>query len=204
VTSSTPDCRVEGVPLEASEARFRASPKSRTRDTESTAEGPTEGLREACEQLVHSSLRTTRSEANFEGLSIPQSFLLLNLARLGRIPIGQLVVSSGNSPATVGGILDGLESMGAVRREHGVEDRRQVLVSLTPEGERVAARLEARRAIPWVPLDATLRPDDAATAARVLGMITTEFTAWKRDGRGLSQRPRVRGPVDRATFDDLR
>jgi hypothetical protein len=35
-------------------------------------------------------------------------------------------------------------------------------------------------------------------------MITTEFTAWKRDGRGLSQGPRARSPADRASFDHPR
>src|SRR5580658_1542767 len=134
------------------------------------AEGATPGqaLRDACEELVSASLRMARFDANGEGISIPQSFVLLTLEKLGSVPIRDLIAWSGNSPATVGGILDGLESMGAVQREHGVEDRRHVLVSLTAEGHRRAARLEARRAERWETLREKLGEADASVVARVL------------------------------------
>jgi DNA-binding MarR family transcriptional regulator len=181
---------------------FRTTPKPRTNPLGPGSGLPVHALRDACEQLVYASLRVTRFEANEEGLSIPQSFLLLNLAKLGPVPIRQLVVSSGNSPATVGGILDGLEAVGAVRREHGVEDRRHVLVSLTPEGQRIAARLEARRAERWAPLELKVREEDAAAATRILMAVSAEFSAWKKDGPAAARGPRPRIPKDRASLED--
>jgi DNA-binding MarR family transcriptional regulator len=181
---------------------FRSAPKPRATSPGSVLVTPARALREACEQLVYATLRVTRFEANEEGLSIPQSFLLLNLARLGPVPIRQLVVSSGNSPATVGGILDGLEAVGAVRREHGVEDRRHVVVSLTPEGARIVGRLEARRAERWAPLEEKLCPDDAATAARVIATLAAEFAATKRESRSVAREGRPRGGPRRAEVED--
>jgi DNA-binding MarR family transcriptional regulator len=164
---------------------------SRPRPFLPPAEGaaPGHALRDACEELVSASLRMARFDANGEGISIPQSFVLLTLEKLGSVPIRDLIAWSGNSPATVGGILDGLESMGAVQREHGVEDRRHVLVSLTAEGHRRAARLEARRAERWATLREKLGEADAAVVARVLEAVSTEFSGRKRTGRGTGSGP---------------
>jgi len=155
-------------------------------------------LREACEQVVFASVRTARIEANEHGLSLPQAFLVRALARSGTVPITQLVKWSGNSRATVGGILDGLADVGVVRREHGIEDRRQVLVSLTPEGQALAARLEARNAERWAPLEDRMRNHDATRTAEVLEEIATELYGWKLDGAHQELSPLSRGLHGRA------
>jgi DNA-binding MarR family transcriptional regulator len=139
-------------------------------------------LREACERMVVASLRLARIEANELGLSVPQVFLLQTLAETDTVPIAQLVARSGNAPATIGGILEGLATAGLVRRERGIDDRRQVWVSLTPEGREMVARLEARRARVWRPIEEKIRRRDAAVAAQALGEVAGEFSGVKRSG----------------------
>jgi DNA-binding MarR family transcriptional regulator len=149
-------------------------------------------LRDACESMVYATLRLTRMEASEEGLSIPQVFIMLALAKVGPVPISQLVIWSGNSPATIGGILDVLEGAGRVRREHGVEDRRHVIASLTPKGRRLAQRLESKRAGRWAALERRFQSEDAAATTAVLEAIASEFNAWKKDpavGDGASSSP---------------
>ncbi len=160
---------------------------------------PIVALREACERLVYASLRLTRLEANEEGLSIPQVFILQALSSVGPIPITQLVLWSGNSPATIGGILDVMEQDGLARRAHGVEDRRQVLASLTPKGRRLAAKLVRKRDARWAALRSALLVRDAAASARALQRVAAGFNAWRRatdhprrHGAGAGGRSRTR------------
>jgi DNA-binding MarR family transcriptional regulator len=164
---------------------------------------PDRSLREACEQVVFASVRMARIEANENGLSLPQAFLVRALARSGTVPITKLVKWSGNSRATVGGILDGLAEAGVVRREHGIEDRRQVLVSLTPEGKALAERLEARSVERWAPLEDRMGNDDAARTAEVLQEIATELYGWKVDLGHQDLSPLSRARHGRAAAAEL-
>ena len=70
------------------------------------------------------------------GLSSPQLICLRQLARDGGMPLGQLANAVNLSPATVCGILDRLETRGFVFRERQTDDKRRVVVDLTPEGHR--------------------------------------------------------------------
>lgn len=108
-----------------------------------------ERLRAAADEFFYATLRRTRSETGWTGLSVPQLFILQALTRLGSVPIFQFVEWSGNSPATIGGVLDGLERKGIVRRRHDTRDRRQVLVEITAQGTTLARNLEERRRECW-------------------------------------------------------
>jgi len=170
-----------------------------------SAGGTTErSLREACDEVVFATVRYARIEANEHGVSLPQALLIRALARSGTVPITKLVEWSGNSRATVGGILDGLADAGLVRREHGVEDRRQVLVSLTEEGTALAERLEARSAERWAPLEDRIRQRDAARTAEVLGEIATELYGWKFTEALHELSPLSHGRHGRASSAELR
>lgn len=73
------------------------------------------------------------------GLSGPQ---LLALTRLGKGAMlsGALARELSLSPATVTGILDRLESRGLVERKRQIDDKRTVVVSLTPAGRALLDR----------------------------------------------------------------
>jgi DNA-binding MarR family transcriptional regulator len=74
------------------------------------------------------------------GLSGPQLLCLRRLATTGPMPAGQLASEMSLSPATVSGILDRLEVRGLATRERQTDDKRRVLVRLTPKGRRTAQK----------------------------------------------------------------
>jgi DNA-binding MarR family transcriptional regulator len=164
---------------------------------------PLAEFRESYEMAVATALHLTRIEASDEGLSIPQVFILQALSRLGPVPIAQFVRWWGNSPSTIGGILDVMEASGIARRSHGTQDRRQVFVSLTLKGRRLARRLEAKRAARWSEFGGDLSADEMAVSSRTLRKITEGFGVGLRSADRARQRSsgpnRARRPPDRPT-----
>lgn len=77
----------------------------------------------------------SRRLVNETGLSGPQLICLRQLARDGAMQSGRLAEAVNLSAATVSGILDRLEARGLVSRERQLDDKRRVLVDLTPEGQ---------------------------------------------------------------------
>ena len=67
-------------------------------------------------------------------LTGPQLACLRQLEGGGPVTMSELAAVVSLSPATVSGILDRLESRGLIARERQVEDKRRVLVRLTPAG----------------------------------------------------------------------
>jgi DNA-binding MarR family transcriptional regulator len=68
------------------------------------------------------------------GLSSPQLICLRQLAAHGPMPSGRLASQVNLSPATLSGIVDRLELRGLIKRTRQAEDKRRVVVELTPEG----------------------------------------------------------------------
>lgn len=78
----------------------------------------------------------SRKLVNETGLSGPQLICLRQLAAAGPMQSGHLAAAVNLSAPTVCGILDRLESRGLITRERQLDDKRRVLVDLTPEGHR--------------------------------------------------------------------
>jgi DNA-binding MarR family transcriptional regulator len=81
--------------------------------------------------------RTLLREHSLTG---PQLTLLREVKRRGPAPIGTLAKASFLGGPTVTGIIDRLEAHGLVARVRGTEDRRQVLIQITPQGEQLLSR----------------------------------------------------------------
>ncbi len=73
------------------------------------------------------------------GVTGPQLIVLQELSRSGAVPVGSLARAVSLSHATVTGIVTRLERGGLVERRADEEDRRRVLVDLTPKGETLLA-----------------------------------------------------------------
>lgn len=95
--------------------------------------------------VVQGVMRAMRREATASGLSMPQFMLIRWLHRAGPIAATRWADRIGASPSTVTALLDGLVEQGYVRRGRDSGDRRQVLVSLTPSGDRLLHRVELGR-----------------------------------------------------------
>jgi DNA-binding MarR family transcriptional regulator len=83
----------------------------------------------------------SRQLSRASGLTGPQLILLRTLeAHSGSMPIGNLAKEIQLSQATTTDIVDRLERRGYVSRARSVDDRRRVLVTLLPEGARLAGQ----------------------------------------------------------------
>lgn len=78
-------------------------------------------------------LRSRAGRQPFDGLSLAQ-YQLIEPLREGELTVGVLAEAAGVAPPTATRMLDGLARDGFVCRRHSDEDRRSVLVSLTPAG----------------------------------------------------------------------
>lgn len=155
---------------------------------------PADRLREACQSMLFAGLRAARAEAAEEDLSLPQLFLLGAIHRAGPTPVTRLTSWTGAAPATISGILGGLEELRLLRRTHSTSDRRQVLVSLSPEGIRIVARIEARRRRRWMGVESGIGAKDRAVTARVIEKINAALVAGLHDLREVSA-PSGRHPL---------
>jgi len=97
-------------------------------------------LRQITRRLGEHSHRLSRES----GLTVPQMLCLRAVAELEPAATVAAVGRRVDMGApTVSGVIDRLERHALVRRERGVEDRRRVYVTLTPEGRERLAQLPA-------------------------------------------------------------
>jgi DNA-binding MarR family transcriptional regulator len=113
-------------------------------------------------------LRSRAGRQDLEGLSLPQYHLLEALRETDELTVGVLAEAAGVAAPTATRMLDCLARDGYVQRRHSEEDRRSVLVSLTPSG-RVAVQAAHERVSAWRRrvYDA-LEPEEREQAAALL------------------------------------
>lgn len=93
----------------------------------------------ALRQIVRAIDLHSRAMLQQHGLTAPQLATLLEISRLQPVSTGTLAAEIHLGSATLTGILDRLEERGLVRRTRHAEDRRSVLLSLTPQGAELFA-----------------------------------------------------------------
>lgn len=92
-------------------------------------------------------LRFSEQAARAEGLTPQQHQLLLAIKGFpGResATVSEVAHRLQMSQHSVVGLIDRVEALGLVRRDHGTVDRRQVFISLTDEGEERLRRLTSQ------------------------------------------------------------
>ena len=120
---------------------------------------------------------TTAKQAGLE----PQQYLLL-LAIKGLPPQQEATISvladrlSLRHHSTVG-LIDRMEARGYVKRIRGREDRRQVLVSLQPRGEKLLEKVVEQRII-------ELRANGRALVAAISALLETRTRVPSRKSKG--------------------
>ena len=93
---------------------------------------------------VLSSIRTQAdAQLSTHDLTYAQWVPLYKIARSGQATVASLARDLETDPAAMTRVLDRLEAKGLVLRERSTTDRRVVCLALTPEGDKVAARVPA-------------------------------------------------------------
>jgi DNA-binding MarR family transcriptional regulator len=111
----------------------------------------------------------TRSPA--ADLPAPELEALVEVHDVGPIDVSRLRARLGAAKQSLTRALNALEGRGLVRRVAGGSDRRTRLVTLTPEGARLAAEAAERRREALREAYRLAGPDAVAGAARVLARI---------------------------------
>jgi DNA-binding MarR family transcriptional regulator len=150
---------------------FLCGPRNFVEPKKETPLGAKSDVRASCERLVLGVMRHGRADANEEGVTLPQRLVLGALLRAGSAPVTQLAQWTGASVSTLSGIADGLVDAGLVRRGRGVDDRRQVLLSLSAEGRRRAMRLDTLQERRWSRVDLRLSPTESSQLTRHLASV---------------------------------
>lgn len=68
-------------------------------------------------------------------VSFPQYFLLGHLGGAEQLSMTEIAETMNHTTAAATGLVDRLENLGYVARMHATEDRRKVLVRITPKGQ---------------------------------------------------------------------
>jgi MarR family transcriptional regulator, organic hydroperoxide resistance regulator len=117
-------------------------------------------------------LRSRAGKQPLEGLSLPQYHLLEALRDTDELTVGVLAEAAGVAAPTATRMLDCLERDGHVSRRHSDEDRRSVLVSLTPSG-RVAVEAAHEQVSAWRRrIFESLEPEEREHAAALLTRLS--------------------------------
>lgn len=125
------------------------------------------------QRATHATLQLLAAELAELDLTASEINALGNLADGVARTVSQLGATVGSRPATLTGILDRLERRGLIRRAARPGDRRAVLIELTDDGKRNAARVRRtliaveKRALAGVPAE-------AVNAARAVLQALTE------------------------------
>ncbi len=117
-------------------------------------------------------LRSRASKQLIEGLSLPQYHLLEALRVEPELSVGVLAEAAGVAAPTATRMLDCLERDGHIARRHSEEDRRAVLVSLTPEGREAVEAAHERVSVWRRRVYESLEPHERKEAAALLRRLT--------------------------------
>ena len=135
--------------------------RGRAESSEEVAE-----LVERLHGVMRASLHRLQPALAAERITMGQFWALHLVSSLESASVSSVARHLGVSAPTVCGNLDQLDASGLVRRHRSDRDRRSVLLSLTPSGRQVEARIwgqiaglvaEAARGIPPSDLEATVR-----------------------------------------------
>ncbi|MGE5624952.1 MAG: MarR family winged helix-turn-helix transcriptional regulator [Bacillota bacterium] len=113
----------------------------------------------------------SRQLSGSHGLTGPQMLCLREISMQGTLTTGALALAVALSPATLTGILDRLEVRGLVSRERRPEDKRRVLVSLTPLGQQMSQELPSPLQDRFGARLAELPPEEQSAIRRALEKV---------------------------------
>lgn len=86
--------------------------------------------------MLHLSEELSRGKVSF-----PQFFLLGHIVGSKSLSMTEIAEKMNHTTAAATGLVDRLENLGYVHRMHGRDDRRKVLVRITPKGTSLVERI---------------------------------------------------------------
>jgi MarR family transcriptional regulator, organic hydroperoxide resistance regulator len=139
--------------------------------------GDADELFGAVHSVMQSMLRRSHPALESEGISMGQFWAMHLVSSLQSASLSTVARHLSVSAPTICAKVDDLENAGLLTRHRSERDRRTVVLSLTPKGRRVEARLWARIGRMMAEAATELPPEDIATAVRVFREMNRHFDA---------------------------
>lgn len=139
--------------------------------------GPASELADLIHHVVRSSLHRLHPTLEEEGITMGQFWALHLVSALAGASVGGVARHLGVSAPTACASLDQLETAGLVRRHRSERDRRSVVLSVTPRGRRVEARVWAEVARLMAGASEGVSTDDLAVTVRVFRELAGRLAA---------------------------
>jgi DNA-binding MarR family transcriptional regulator len=104
-------------------------------------------------------------------LSISQMHAVLATREHGQVTVSELAEIGGVSPPSASAMVDRLVEKGVLLREHSQEDRRKVIVRVSPEAEKTIEKAEQRILQVFVDLVEKIGPETTQKWVEVLERV---------------------------------
>ena len=117
----------------------------------------------------------------FGELSVNQVHMIRLVRKHGTLAMSELAVRLGVSPPSASTMVDRLVDKGVLNREHSTEDRRKVVVRISPEAIKKIASVETSILQLFENLVEKLGPETTRQWCRVLGRINAVLSDGLQD-----------------------
>ena len=145
----------------------------------------TAGVLRDVRRIVRALSLASRDLARTHDLTVAQLLCLRTLRNTGMISAGALANALSISPQTVTGLLDRLHARGLIARARSETDRRQVLISLSEQGENMLATTSPSLQDRFVQRFSALPLARRAVLAEALSAVVTLLEADTLDAAPL-------------------
>ena len=109
-------------------------------------------------------------------VSFPQFFLLGHIASSESLSMTEIADKMTHTTAAATGLVDRLENLGYVQRMHASDDRRKVLVRITPKGLDLVGRIRQDIVAKLALVTGILEPDEQTTWLHIYEKIHAHIT----------------------------
>jgi DNA-binding MarR family transcriptional regulator len=114
---------------------------------------------------------TLSKELNRGNVSFPQYCLLGFLAQQKHLTMTEIAQKMGHTTAAATGLVDRLEKLGHVRRVHGRDDRRKILVLITASGTALVSEVREDMVETLLKMMTHLEPDEQSAWLQIYEKI---------------------------------
>ena len=122
--------------------------------------------------LQRNFMLTLSKELQRGDVSFPQYFLLGFLELKGELTMTEIAKKMGHTTAAATGLVDRLEKLGHVERGHAKNDRRKILVKITPSGKKIVSEVRDDMIANLLKMMEHLEPDEQRMWVTIYEKIT--------------------------------
>jgi DNA-binding MarR family transcriptional regulator len=133
-------------------------------------------IQELMPAFLGAMIRRERNAISQGIITLPQ-FLGLDFLRGNPgSPVKAFAETLGLKLSSASGLLDRMAKLGLLKRTHSTDDRRVVLLTLTPEGERMVDEIREQKKESTARIFSTLSPDERAVYLELMQKVVGQLT----------------------------